>query len=168
MKKTEASPQKRDKSLLPLSREHHFGLLFCWKLRQGLNNGTDLQVLRDYVRYFWDTILKDHCEEEEWLLQRLLPENDAQRIRMEEEHHLLYGIVHLISHNKRLTRDLFETLQQDLNDHVRWEERELFPYLQATAPADELEQAGKLLEYRHTVHTDTFTPEFWTKATTAA
>jgi len=149
-----------------LSREHHFGLLFCWKLRQGLQNGSDLQVMRDYVRYFWDNVLKEHCYEEEWLLQRLLPDNNAMQIRIEEDHHLVHGIVHLICNRPRLTRDLFEALQQDLNDHIRWEERELFSYLQTTAQSDELELAGKLLEHRHPVHTDNFTPEFWVKRKT--
>ncbi len=146
---------------MPLSREHHFGLLFCWKLRQGLKKGTDLDLIRDYVRYFWGNILKEHCQEEEWLLDRLLPKNDALRIRIEEEHRLLESIINLILKEEKLTKELYEMLQLDLTDHIRWEERELFPYLQDQANPEELELAGKLLEQCHTVHTDDFTPEFW-------
>ncbi|ARS35175.1 hypothetical protein [Pontibacter actiniarum] len=157
--KIATKPQKRVKSLVPLSREHHHGLLFCWKLRQGLKNGTDLRILQDYVRYFWDSNLREHCEEEEWLLNRLLT-NETVNIRIEEEHRLLHEIIHLIcEHNP--TAALFQTLQQDLVDHIRWEERELFPYLQAVVKPDELELAMKLLELKHTPRTDTFTPAFW-------
>ncbi|WP_276498990.1 hemerythrin domain-containing protein [Pontibacter litorisediminis] len=161
MKKTIA-PQKRDKSLVPLSREHHFGLLFAWKLRQGLKNGTDLEVLRAYVRYFWNNILKEHCQEEEWLLERLLPHDDTQQARLQEEHKLIEALIELIEQGSRMNKDLFKVLEQDLVDHIRWEERELFPYLQAMAHSDDLELAGQLLEHRHDPRVDTFTPEFWT------
>ncbi|WP_114782828.1 hemerythrin domain-containing protein [Botryobacter ruber] len=161
--KTETKPQKRDKSLVPLSREHHFGLLFCWKLRQGLKNGTDLEVLRDYVRYFWENILKAHCDEEEWVLKRLLPKHDTQRMRLEEEHRLLEAIIQLIDDGSPRNKDLFQVLEKDLVDHIRWEERELFNYLQSVVQPDELELTGKLLEHRHAPSTDNFQPEFWTK-----
>ncbi|WP_242920129.1 hemerythrin domain-containing protein [Pontibacter liquoris] len=161
MEKSEKTPLKRDKTLVPLSREHHFGLLFCWKLRQGLKNGADLQQMRAYVRYFWDNILHEHCQEEEWLLRRLLVVNDTLRIRIEEEHRLLEAIIRLICDGEHLQSRLFDTLQQDLNDHIRWEERTLFPYLQTVADPEELQLAGKLLAKRHTSHTDDFAPEFW-------
>ena len=162
--KTQTKPQKRDKSLVPLSREHHFGLLFCWKLRQGLANGTDLEVLRAYVKFFWENILKEHCQEEEWVLKRLLPKKDIQRMRLEEEHRLLEAIIQLINDGSPRNKDLFQVLEKDLVDHIRWEERELFNYLQSVVQPDELELTGKLLEHRHAPRTDNFQPEFWTKA----
>ncbi|MBC5994509.1 hemerythrin domain-containing protein [Pontibacter cellulosilyticus] len=159
------NPQKRDKSLVPLSKEHHFGLLFCWKIREGLKNGADLQTMRNYVCYFWNNILKEHCEEEEWLLKRLLPANDSAQIRLQEEHRLLQEIIEIVCAGKQhgLAEDLFQTLQQDLVDHIRWEERELFPYLQAVVNPDELELTGKLLEHKHFEKKDKFTPEFWVR-----
>lgn len=161
MKKT-ITPQKRDKSLVPLSREHHFGLQFCWKLRQGLKNGTDLEVMRAYVRYFWENILKPHCEEEEWVLRRLLPADSTERMRLEEEHRLLQALIALVAEGSPMNKDLFKVLEKDLVEHIRWEERDLFPYLQAVVDPDDLEMTGKLLDHRHTVKLDTFTPEFWT------
>ena len=159
-------PQKRDVNLVPLSREHHFGLLFCWKIREGLKLGADLQVMRDYVCYFWNNILKEHCEEEEWLLRRLLSTNDLAQIRMKEEHRLLQEIISAVCECKKLDleEDLLHTLQQDLIDHIRWEERELFPYLQAVVNPDELELAGKLMEQKHSPKKDSFKPEFWVKS----
>jgi hypothetical protein len=160
--KNAIAPQKRDKSLVPLSREHHFGLLFCWKIRQGLKNGTDLELMRAYVRYFWETILKEHCEEEEWILKRVLRSDDTVRARLAEEHQLLHTIVDLINTGSPMNKELFKVLERDLNDHIRWEERELFPYVQRMANPDELELTGKLLSHKHDPRLDTFTPEFWT------
>ena len=155
-------PQKRDKNLVPLSREHHFGLLFCWKLRQGLKNGTDLNLMRAYVRYFWNNILKAHCQEEEWILNRLLKADDTVRCRLEEEHRLLHALIELIESDSPLSKELFSVLEQDLTDHIRWEERELFPYLQAVSNPDDLELTGEFLNHNHDPRTDNFTPDFWT------
>ncbi|MEJ8755619.1 hemerythrin domain-containing protein [Pontibacter sp. H259] len=155
------TPQKRDKNLVPLSREHHFGLLFCWKIRQGLKNGTDLYQIRAYVRYFWNNILKEHCAEEEWMLKRLLKADDVVKARLEEEHKLLQALIGLIEKGSKLNKELFEVLAQDLTDHIRWEERELFPYLQDVTNPDDLELAGQLLTHKHDPRLDNFTPEFW-------
>ncbi|WP_181306563.1 hemerythrin domain-containing protein [Rufibacter sp. XAAS-G3-1] len=166
--KIAVTPQKRDKSLVPLSREHHFGLLFCWKIRQGLKKGTDLKLMRAYVRYFWDNILKAHCQEEEWLLARLLPQDHEVRLRLEEEHRLMQKLVDLIQEGSPMNKDLFRVLDKDLTGHIRWEERELFPYLQTLVPAEELELATQLLEHKHEPRADAFTPEFWTSSAKAA
>ncbi|MBC3539028.1 hemerythrin domain-containing protein [Rufibacter sediminis] len=157
------TPLKRDKNLVPLSREHHFGLLFCWKLRQGLKNKTDLNAMQGYVKYFWNQILFPHCQEEEWLLQRFLVPNDILRVRIEEEHRHLHWVVDSICDGKRLVPEQFQTLEQYLVSHIRWEERELFPYLQKVVPQEDLEEAGKLMEQHHQTETkvDNFTPEFW-------
>jgi len=138
-------------------------LLFCWKIRQGLKNGTDLDLIRSYVRYFWDNILKEHCAEEEWLLRRLLKKDDTVKERLAEEHRLLQTIVELIESGSPMNKELFKVLEKDLNDHIRWEERELFPYVQAVANPDELELVGHLLNHKHDPRLDAFTPEFWTK-----
>ncbi|MDX5436592.1 MAG: cytochrome P450, partial [Pontibacter sp.] len=115
-----------------------------------------------------ENILKEHCDEEEWLLKRLLPADATTQVQIKEEHRLLHEIIAVICEGKRLSPELFNTLQQDLVDHIRWEERELFPYLQAVVRADELELSGKLLEHKHDLRTDNFTPEFWTAPVKAA
>lgn len=158
---TKPQPLKRDKSLVPLSREHHFGLLFCWKLKQGLANGTSFEIMRQYIQYFWSTILKAHCQEEELILERLLPKNDVNAIRLHEEHQLIEAIIGLIDKQKTVNTSLVATLQQDLTDHIRWEERELFPYLQTVADPEELADVGRLLEHDLEEPKDEFLPAFW-------
>ena len=38
-------PIKRSKELVPLSKEHHEGLLFAWKIKQGLQNGIGIEAM---------------------------------------------------------------------------------------------------------------------------
>ncbi|WP_299701420.1 hemerythrin domain-containing protein [uncultured Pontibacter sp.] len=158
---TATKPLKRDNSLIPLSREHHFGLLFCWKLKQGMANGTSFEIMRQYIQYFWKNILKPHCREEEVILKRLLPKDDVNSIRLHEEHQLIQAIIGLINKQKNLNTSLVATLQQDLTDHIRWEERELFPYLQTVADPEELADVGRLLEHDLKEPVDEFLPAFW-------
>ncbi|MCP2045537.1 hemerythrin domain-containing protein [Pontibacter sp. HSC-36F09] len=165
---TATKPLKRDKSLVPLSREHHFGLLFCWKLKQGMANGTSFELMRQYTDYFWKNILKAHCQEEEVIVKRLLPKDDVNFIRIHEEHQLIEAIIGLINEQKNLNTSLIATLQQDLTDHIRWEERELFPYLQTVADPEELADIGRLLEHDLKEPVDEFEPAFWEKKAKAA
>ncbi|MHC2992225.1 hypothetical protein OB13_11720 [Pontibacter sp. HJ8] len=164
---TLTKPLKRDKSLVPLSREHHFGLLFCWKLKQGMANGTSMEIIQKYVQYFWDTVLKAHCQEEEVIVKRLLQADDLMSARLHEEHQLLHAIVALIGQQTNVNNALVVTLQQDLTDHIRWEERELFPYLQIVSDPEELADIGKLLEHDLKNPVDEFQPAFWEKSAKA-
>src|SRR5690606_9888455 len=97
----------------------------------------------------WTNILKPHCDEEEWLLEKVLRSNDMTRSQIEEEHRHLAWMVNLICGGERLTSEMFQTLQQDLVSHIRWEERELFPYLQTVVPTDDLEAVAHLMDEHH-------------------
>lgn len=158
---TKPKPLKRDKSLVPLSREHHFGLLFCWKLKQGIANGAPFELMRQYIQYFWSNILKAHCQEEEVIVKRLLHQDDVNSVRLHEEHLLIEAIIELINEQKNLNTSLIATLQQDLTDHIRWEERELFPYLQTVADPEDLADVGRLLAHDLQEPKDEFLPAFW-------
>jgi len=61
----EIKPIKRSKELAPLSREHHDGLLFAWKIKQGLANKTSIATLCSYTRWFWTNHMKPHFKDEE-------------------------------------------------------------------------------------------------------
>ncbi|NJO25088.1 MAG: hypothetical protein HC867_03800 [Bacteroidia bacterium] len=74
MEKTE--PIKRSPQLAPLSREHHDGLLFVWKIRQGLQNNTDVLTIADFILWYDEQHLKTHFETEEKLLPPFFPAGD--------------------------------------------------------------------------------------------
>ena len=117
--------------------------------------------MRQYIAYFWNNILKAHCQEEEVIVKRLLPHDDVNSTRLHEEHQLIEAIIELISKQNNLSTSLIATLQQDLTDHIRWEERELFPYLQTVSDPEELADVGRLLEHDLQEPKDEFLPAFW-------
>ncbi len=58
-------PIKRHKALQPLSRQHHFGLLFSWKLRKGFSKNIEIERLSDYAQWFYEHEIKPHFRDEE-------------------------------------------------------------------------------------------------------
>ncbi|MDQ3277624.1 MAG: hemerythrin domain-containing protein [Bacteroidota bacterium] len=138
-------PIKRSKELVPLSREHHEGLLFGWKIKQGLRNGTDLAVIADFIQWFWEADLAEHFRKEEQVLTIHLPANNAHVLQMKEEHEQLEALVHLSAMVK--DEDLFLQLADGIQAHIRFEERVLFPYAEETISLSALEAiAGELLK----------------------
>src|SRR5690242_6357574 len=82
-------PIRRHDSLTAFSKDHHFGLLLVWKIRQGLRKSIDTSRISDYVLYFFDEDLQHHFIEEENLLFSKLAPNDPLRKQGEREHKLL-------------------------------------------------------------------------------
>jgi hypothetical protein len=54
----EIKPIKRSEQLAPLSREHHDGLMYVWKIREGLKNGAAVGKLKQYTIWFWQQHIK--------------------------------------------------------------------------------------------------------------
>src|SRR5690606_27308397 len=46
-------PIKRNENLMPVSREHHATLLFCWKLKQGVKKEVSADRMKNYIHWFW-------------------------------------------------------------------------------------------------------------------
>jgi iron-sulfur cluster repair protein YtfE (RIC family) len=161
---TVVKPLKRNSNLVPLSREHHYGLLFCWKIKQGLAKNASLETMRDYVLYFWETGLQEHFIAEEDLLLNILPANDVQRNKVLKEHEKVRQLIDRIETKAEFSEAVFETLHGYLNDHIRYEERTFFPYLEQQANQEQLAKIGKNLVEEHAETEDNFQPEFWVTA----
>jgi hemerythrin-like domain-containing protein len=136
------APIKRHQALVSFSKEHHFGLLLVWKIRQGLDNAVSAERISKYVLFFFNEDLKTHFKEEEELLFSKLPATDALRVRAEEEHKEIYHLTALIKQtvsDEKLLRQFADTLDK----HIRFEERVLFNHLQTHIPGGELEEISK-------------------------
>jgi iron-sulfur cluster repair protein YtfE (RIC family) len=139
---TKNKPLKRDPALIPFSREHHQGLLLGWKIRKGLNNGTSVERIKKYTDWFFEKYLVPHFEDEEKYIFPILG----------EEHEL---IKKALSEHRRLTRlfgdetDIEKALhhiEEELERHIRFEERELFMLIQEKATPNELKKIDELHE----------------------
>ncbi len=130
------NPQKRDKALQPLSREHHHGLLLCWKIRTGIKKNIEPQRIKMYLDWFWLSYLKPHFENEElYVFPVLGNENELVKQALAEHREL-----------KRLfesENDLHKSIgliEEELEKHIRFEERVLFNEIQAVANSEQLLQ----------------------------
>ena len=128
-------PIKRNEFLKPISREHHHGLLLCWKIRTGLKNNIAPERIKKYVDWFFEKQLLPHFEIEELYIFPILG----------NEHEL---VKKALSEHRRLARlcnsktDLLKNLnliEEELESHIRFEERILFNEIQEVANKTQLE-----------------------------
>lgn len=151
---------KRHESIIALSREHHFGLLFCWKIKQALNKQVAPKRIQPYIGYFWDNHLEHHFKEEEtWLFAALQDTLVDQAIA---EHRHIEQLVNELLAKEIVLADDLNTLATVVDEHIRFEERTLFPHLEKKLSQDKLLLLGQKLQELHpTREKDDYPDEFW-------
>ena len=161
----EIKPLKRSKELAPLSREHHDGLLFAWKIKQGLANGTSCETLCSYTRWFWSNHIKPHFKDEEKVLVKFLPQDNPLVKQMFKEHAQIRDLI--ISLDKEPDSSSLQLLAEFINNHIRFEERELFAYAEQTLTPEQLNEIYNDLPNEPNCETNPvvtgWTNEFWVK-----
>jgi len=145
---------RRSRQLKPLSSEHHHALLVAFQLRQALAGRAesagaprDIPGLVALVRRFDEQVLKTHVRTEEDVLGAYLAPEDIRRLRAEhaELSRLVIGTRGPGPAEQRSALSAFADL---LERHVRWEERELFPYAEGHVDDATLAVIGGELERR--------------------
>lgn len=160
--KEEIKPIKRSKELAPLSREHHDGLLFAWKIKQGLENNISAERMGKYALWFWRHHIKPHFYQEEKILMPFLPDDNPLKIRLKEEHDHIRELIIGIDDETGADKRHLTILMDLLNQHIRFEERELFPLMEQLLTQVQLEKIFKELE-EHPVSCENYEDEFWVK-----
>mgnify|MGYP001545945156 CR=1 FL=1 len=157
---TKKKPIKRSEHIAALSRDHHAGLLFCWKIKEGLKCGIDPLRINQYVKYFWEGHLQEHFREEETLLFNKL-DNDLTS-QGKREHQVLSGwFMRIINNEVEHFKD-YLSFTELLTNHIRFEERVLFPFIEEHLPKTDLEAIGAHLAKAHSVaFNDSYHDEFW-------
>ena len=127
-------PIKREKALQPLSHDHHQGLLLCWKIRTGIKKGIELQRIKTYTNWFYKTHLIPHFEiEEAWIFPILGNEHELVKKAL-TEHRRIKSICESTEDQERN----LSLLEEELESHIRFEERILFNEIQTAASAEDL------------------------------
>ncbi len=133
-------PIKRIEALQPFSRDHHYGLLLCWKIREGLKRNIPPERIKNYIDWFWATYLKHHFEEEEkWLFPILGNENKLVLQALDE-----HKRIKLLFSMEIADVDTLLKIEQEVNEHIRFEERVLFNEIQRLATSAQLESIAAL------------------------
>lgn len=154
-------PIKRHPALIPLSREHHYGLLLCWKIRKGVTKNIAPARIKQYATWFWNNHLLQHFEEEEQLLFPILPADSELRNKAIAEHQ---HIARFFEQKNCESADCLLQLAQCLDDHIRFEERILFVEIEKAATPQQLaalEKYHKTQQANPRISHDSWLDEFW-------
>lgn len=130
---------KRSEALKPLSREHHHALFVTKEVRDADESGAD--DARSALVEFWQTegSLHFRIEEEVLLPGSNLegPAEDPEVARMLSDHLTIRRRMAEVEAGE-YDLDQLKDLAGFMRDHVRFEERELFPRIEREMDEDEL------------------------------
>lgn len=151
----EHKSQKRHKALQPLSRDHHHGLLLSWKIRTGLNKNIDTERIWQYANWFFKTHLIPHFNmEEKHIFTFLDDKNDLNKKALADHRRLK----RLFSETEKDANTLSK-IEEELERHIRFEERVLFPEIQKKATEEQLNLIEEIHDESQFV--DKLDDEFW-------
>ncbi|WP_066220407.1 hemerythrin domain-containing protein [Formosa haliotis] len=148
-------PLKRHKSLQPLSRDHHHGLLLAWKIRTGFKKGIEVNRIKTYADWFYTSHLVPHFKMEEAHVFSILADDHPLRIQALAEHKQIEALASKttdLEHNLNLLADVLEK-------HIRFEERVLFPEIQSIASPEAMAHIDEI-HYEQNLEENT-SDEFW-------
>jgi len=148
---------KRNENLVPLSRDHHFGLLCCWKIRIGVKKEISYERIKAYVNFFWNEKLSKHFDIENFVFDAF--RSDLNFLKMEQEHEQIIHLIYLM--NQSENNDLFIQFADLLEKHIRFEERDFFQDLQLKLSEIELNKIGEKLHEFVSEGNDFYPDEFW-------
>lgn len=129
-----SKPLKRHKALQPLSRDHHHGLLLSWKIRSGFSKNIEFDRIKTYADWFFEHHLIPHFDlEEEYIFSILDVDNDMVKRALADHRRLK----RLFAETKDIEKSLHK-IEEELEQHIRFEERILFPAIQEIATEEQL------------------------------
>ena len=146
---------KRHPSLIPLSHDHHHGLVLAQRLKLGRSKAPssdwpeDRESQRDRTVAFYHSELTHHFQQEEELIfplaQKYLAEGDELVETLLEEHRRLAGYTRDMQVEGADLEEILVAFGTLLEIHIRLEERVLFEQLQEHAPESVLQEVGRKL-----------------------
>ena len=140
---------KRHEALEQLSRDHHQALFQAMRLKRAEPENTG-EVVGDFLD-FWFTVGYLHFRaEEEVLLPAYSAYGDVSReevIRVLVDHAEIRREAHELGATKEHPPpERLHALGQRLDEHVRHEERVLFPLIEEALPEDELARVARAVD----------------------
>lgn len=136
----------RDRSLIPLSHQHHNGLALCVLTRRAMERDAGPESLRALARRIQDRYeleLVNHFQIEE---ETLFPAAAANPLvtRLTGEHREIERLVKAIVADP--SPALIEQFCVLLTQHIRTEENELFPWMQSELSRETLDTLGQVID----------------------
>jgi iron-sulfur cluster repair protein YtfE (RIC family) len=137
---------KRRDELIPLTHDHHHALKQARHMIAAATGdaGARREVAEGFLRFFEEDTLAHFREEEEVLFPLLLLNSEVapqELITVLIDHVHIHGLVARLRESVATgdpDAELMRTIGESLRAHVRLEENELFPMIEALVPDEEL------------------------------
>lgn len=149
------TPIRRHTALHPVSREHHDGLMLCFQLRKGVKEGIRISRMSAYLEWFAAEHLDPHFRYEEDVLIPLSGSDHPMSVQVRNEHVVLRSFFKRADWNEQLLLNFADLLDQ----HIRFEERVWFNFLQENCPESSLQTA--LEKHNHAPVCGAWSDPYW-------
>lgn len=146
---------KRDPSLIPLSHDHHEGLIFAFRIRHGHGPSgevweaqTPADRARETAGFFREHLAPHFQAEEEAIFPVLEPYlKPGERVvaELREEHAALRTLVEALEQGAGDLAGTLRVFGELLERHIRKEERDLFALFEARVPPTDVKRAGEVV-----------------------
>ena len=137
---------KRSPELTPLSHSHHKGLFTAMQLR----DAEDLDAAVTALLESWEVHGEEHFAIEEQVLLpawlALDPGADAELAKRVAAEHLELRVMVRRAQRGDATLEQLRSCGDDISTHIRFEERELFPIIEAALDEADLKALGAELK----------------------
>jgi iron-sulfur cluster repair protein YtfE (RIC family) len=146
---------KRHPSLRPFSDDHHQGLVNARRLRRAASGdgGSSVDTARDFLE-FWRLDTSRHFRKEEEVLLPVLARyggdlGERHILQMLTQHARIRGLAMQLSdelEQGKIREDTLRKLGEQLEAHIRLEERQVFPLIEETLSERALQEVASRLE----------------------
>lgn len=147
---------KRHQSLHSLSRDHHHALVQArtLSLAAAAKEPTGLAQAASHFAAYWERDLQAHFSQEEQIVLPLLAKHSPPGSNEIEEtlnqhaeiRRLVDELNDRLARREPLDADLLGSLGEALRSHIRFEENDLFPAVEASATEEDLWRMNEQLE----------------------
>jgi iron-sulfur cluster repair protein YtfE (RIC family) len=134
---------KRHRSLVPLSHDHHQGLIAAQRLKRGRSAFDEVEDAARSIEALWERELAEHFRQEEEIIFAAARGCGFDPLidRAIGEHAEFRRMLAMCGAGDCDVRAFGALLEA----HIRFEERELFPLIQSALAGDRLERLGDSL-----------------------
>ncbi|MCO5248726.1 MAG: hypothetical protein M9887_07255 [Chitinophagales bacterium] len=145
---------RRGDPLKKLGNNHHYGLLLSSRIKKGIKSKVELERIKEYIDWAWEMRLKPLFEVEETYLYNILGYHHELVATAQEQHKRIES---LCKSNLVSERNI-KLLDQQLDDHIKFEKRILFDEVRKVASEDQLEEAE---DYELDFDDNEWSDKFW-------
>ncbi len=124
-----------------LESNHRDSLLLCWKIREGFRNDIPIKRIKKYLDWFWENQLKHLFELEEKHIFSTIAPDDKLRKKALSQHRKLRKLFEVKNESEFLKS--ITLIEEELELHIRFAEKELFNTFMKTATPKEIAEIEK-------------------------